>query len=173
MKIVRRIAGRIAGHIAGHRAGPLTFFLALVFTIFWTSTAESKSITLDDSGSQSIEPSVNLRWKSIAPGRTAAANQMIGTLTIRVRINVLPEIKRSGRIYLVLPMQPPGPVFASWTTQGRLQPGQVQSGNRALVYAGPITTAFIEDVLTFQFSVDGRLVHRAVPLSYHFEMDEG
>ena len=43
----------------------------------------------------------------------------------------------------------------SWITQGRFLPGQVQSGNRVLVYAGPITTPFMEDVLTFQFSVDG------------------
>lgn len=159
--------------IARSMTAALTFFLAVAFTIFWASAAESKSITLDDSGSQALEPSVTLRWRTAAPGRSPAENQMIGTMTIRVRINVLPELKHAGRIYLVLPMQPPGQVQASWTTQGRLLPGQVQSGNRALVYAGSIATPFLEDVLTFHFTVDGRLVHRAFPLSYHFEMDEG
>ena len=97
---------------------------------------------------------------------------MIGTTTIRVRINVLPWIRRSGRIYLVLPAQQPGPLSASWTTQGRFMPGQVRSGNRVLVYAGPITTPFMEDVFKFQFSVDGDLVQRAFPVTYRFEMDE-
>jgi hypothetical protein len=64
-------------------------------------------------------------------------------------------------------------VSASWVTQGRFIPGQVRSGNRVLVYAGPITTPFMEDVFKFQFSVDGNLVQRAFPLTYRFEMDEG
>jgi hypothetical protein len=50
--------------------------------------------------------------------------------------------------------------------------GQVQSGNRVLVYAGPITTPFMEDTLTLQFVVSGALLRRAVPVAYHFEMDE-
>jgi hypothetical protein len=52
-------------------------------------------------------------------------------------------------------------------------PGQIRSGNRVLVYAGPITTPFMEDVFRFQFSVDGNLVQRAFPVTYRFEMDEG
>jgi hypothetical protein len=51
-------------------------------------------------------------------------------------------------------------------------PGQVRSGNRVLVYAGPITAPFMEDVFRFQFSVDGRLLPRPMPVTYHFEMDE-
>jgi hypothetical protein len=154
-------------------ARPPTFFLALALTITWASTTQAKSITLDDSGSQALEAAVNMHWKSTRPSRTRADNLMVGTTTIRVRINVLPWLRRSGRIYLVLPAQPPGPLSASWITQGRLLPGQMQSGNRVLVYAGPITTPFIEDVLKFQFGVDGNLLQRALPVTYHFEMDEG
>jgi hypothetical protein len=154
-------------------AGPPTFFLALALTITWASTAQAKSIALDDSGSQALEPAVSMRWKSTRPSRARADNLMIGTTTIRVRINVLPWLRHSGRIYLVLPAQPPGPLSASWITQGRLLPGQMQSGNRTLVYAGPITTPFMEDVLKFQFSVDGNLLQRTFPVTYHFEMDEG
>jgi hypothetical protein len=149
------------------------FFLALALTITWAATTQAKSITLDDSGSQALEAAVNMHWKSTRPSRARADNLMVGTTTIRVRINVLPWLRRSGRIYLVLPAQPPGPLSASWITQGRLLPGQMQSGNRALVYAGPITTPFIEDVVKFQFGVDGNLLQRALPVTYHFEMDEG
>jgi hypothetical protein len=152
--------------------GRSTFFLALALTIIWASTAQAKSITIDDSGSQALEPSVSMHWKTAAPSRSGAGNLMVGTATIRVRINVTPWLRHSGRIYLSLPAQQPGPVGLSWVTQGRFLPGQLQSGNRVLVYAGPITTLFMEDTLTFQFTVDGSLMGRAVPVTYHFEMDE-
>jgi hypothetical protein len=151
----------------------LAFFLPLTLTIIWASAAQAKSITIDDSASQALEPSVSMHWKTAAPSRSAGGNLMVGTTTIRVRLNLAPWLRHSGRIYLSLPAQPPGPISLSWVTQGRLLPGQLQSGSRVLVYAGPITTPFMEDTLTFQFTVDGALMmRRTVPVSYHFEMDE-
>lgn len=148
------------------------FFLALWFVIIWPCTARAKSIVLDDSGTQALEPAVSLRWKSATPSRAGAPSLLIGTTTIRVRINVMPWRKRNGRIYLVLPAQQPGPISASWTSQGILQAGQLQSGNRVLVYSGPITGPFLEDVLRFQFTVDAALIGNSTPVSFHFEMDE-
>lgn len=159
--------------IAAQRPSASHFFLALSLAIIWQASAQAKSIVLDDSGTQALEPSVTMRWKSATPSRTGAENLLIGTTTIRVRINVMPWIKRTGRIYLSLPAQQPGPISASWTTQGPLQPGQLQSGSRILVYSGPITTAFIEDVLRFQFTVNAALIRRPCPVSFHFELDEG
>ncbi len=141
--------------------------------MLWNAAAHAKTITIDDSGSQAIEPSVTMRWKTAGPSRAAADNVMVGSMTVRVRINVMPWLRRTGRIYLALPAQEPGPINLSWTTQGRLQPGQLVSGNRVLVYSGPITAPFMEDVVTFKFSVAGTLMQRAVPVTYHFEMDEG
>jgi hypothetical protein len=148
------------------------FFLAPVLSIIWAYPAPAKTTRIDDSGTQALEPSVSMRWKSTAPSRSGADNLMIGTTTIRVRINVTPWLRHSGRIYLDLPAQQPGPITASWITQGRFLPGQVRSGNRALVYAGPIASPFMEDVLKFQFSVDGTLVRHPFPVTFHFEMDE-
>lgn len=150
----------------------LRFFLALSLGITWVIAAAARTTTIDDSGSQATEPSVSMRWKSPTPPRAGADNRMVGTTTIRVRINVMPWLRHTGRIYLALPAQQPGPISSSWITQGRFLPGQVQSGNRTLIYAGPITTPFMEDVLTLQFSVDGSLVSRPFPVSFHFEMDE-
>lgn len=149
-----------------------TFFLALALTIIWCSTAGAKSITVDDSGTTALGPAVSMRWKTATPSRSGGANLMVGSMTVRVRINVTPWLHHSGRIYLSLPAQQPGPIGLSWITQGRFQAGQVQSGNRVLVYAGPISTPFMEDTLTFQFTLDGTLMRRAVPVTYHFEMDE-
>ncbi|MEP6886568.1 MAG: hypothetical protein ABJC66_17605 [Gammaproteobacteria bacterium] len=141
-------------------------------SIIWPAAAPAKTTTIDDSGTQAIEPEVSLRWKSATPSRSGSDNLMVGATTIRVRINLTPWLHRSGRIYLNLPAQQPGPINASWTTQGRMMPGQLHSGNRVLVYSGPIAAPFMEDVLTFQFSVDGTLVQRTFPLAFHFEMDE-
>ncbi|HEX4151208.1 MAG TPA: hypothetical protein VHY75_03270 [Steroidobacteraceae bacterium] len=149
------------------------FFLALWLAIIWPACALPRSFVLDDSGTVALEPSVSLRWKSASPSRAGAPNLLIGTTTIRVRINVMAWLKRNGRIYLVLPPQQPGPITASWTTQGPLQAGQIQSGNRVLVYAGPITTGFMQDVLRLQFTVNAALLGRACPVSFHFELDEG
>jgi hypothetical protein len=148
------------------------FLFALILSIISSTGLEAKSITIDDSGTQSLEPSVRMRWKSAMPSRSAADDVMIGTTTVRVRINVAPWLKRAGRIYLSLPAQEPGPVLLSWSTQGRFMPGQVRSGNRVLIYAGPITTPFMEDTLMLRFVVSGFLLRRAVPVAYHFEMDE-
>jgi hypothetical protein len=154
------------------RVGRPAFFLACALSIIWTQAAQAKSVTIDDSGTQALEPAVAMHWKSAVPTRSPAGTLMIGSTTIRVRINVLPWLHHSGRIYLALPAQQPGPLGLSWTTQGRFLPGQVQSGNRVLVYSGPIAAPFMEDTLTFQFSVDGALMRRTVPVTYHFEMDE-
>lgn len=154
------------------RHRPLHFFLALPLVIIWHAAASAKTVTLDDSGTEALEPGVSMHWQSPAPPRAGAADLLIGTTTIRVRINVLPWIRRSARIYLALPAQPPGPIGATWTTQGQLLSGQLRSGNRVLVYAGPITSGFIEDTLRFQFSVNAALISRPYPVSFHFEMDE-
>ena len=158
--------------IASSRSAASAFFLACGLSIIWSCPTGAKTTTIDDSGTQALEPSVSLRWKTASPSRTAPDNTMVGTTTIRVRINVTPWLRRSGKIYLNLPAQQPGPLTASWITQGRFMPGQVHSGNRVLVYAGPISAPFMEDVLKFQFSVDGALIRRAVPVTFRFEMDE-
>jgi hypothetical protein len=158
------------------RGGSAHFFLALTFTIFsgavWPAHACAKSVVLDDSGTQALEPAVALRWKSVAPGRSSNGNAMVGRSTFRVRINVAPWLKRNVRIYLLLPMQQPGPVTVSWTSQGKLLPGQVQSGNRVLVYSGLITHPFLEDEVSFEFNVNGVLIKRAFPVNFQFVMDE-
>jgi hypothetical protein len=155
----------------------LGFFLVLIFTIFWGTAAApapaySKTIILDDSGTQALDPAVALHWKSVAPNRSGNSNLMVGSTTFRVRINVAPWLKRNARIYLLLPAQQPGPLSVSWTTQGKLLPGQLQSGNRTLVYSGAITRPFLEDEVTFEFNVDGALVKRAFPVNFQFVMEE-
>jgi hypothetical protein len=150
-----------------------TFFLAFALSIIWSCAADARTIQIDDSGTQALQPAVGLRWKSLAPSRSGVDNSMVGNSTIRVRLNVMPWLHRAGRIYLNLPAQPPGPLGMSWLTQGRFIPGQLRSGNRVLIYSGPITTPFLEDTLSVQYTVDGAtLVRRTFPVTFHFEIDE-
>ena len=159
--------------IALRRGAPLSaFFLACALSIIWARPAQTRTIQIDDTGTLALEPSVSLRWKSVAPPRSGSDNLMLGTSTLRVRLNVMPWLHRSLRIYLNLPAQQPGPIAISWLTQGRFIPGQLRSGNRVLLYAGPITTPFLEDTLTVQYSVDGSLVRHTFPVTFHFETDE-
>ncbi len=148
------------------------FFLGSIFTIFWAGALHAGTIVLDDSGTQALDPAVALHWQSVVPNRSGNGNLMVGASRFRVRINVAPWLKRHARIYLSLPAQPPGPLSVSWSTQGTLMPGQLQSGSRTLVYSGAITRPFLEDEVTFQFNVNGALVKRAFPVNFQFVMDE-
>ena len=151
---------------------PSAFFFALALSIIWASPSLARTTTIDDSGTIALEPAVSLRWQSVAPPRGGTNNTMVGATTLRVRLNVLPWLKRSGRIFLTLPAQPPGPLRATWTSEGRLAAGTVRSGSRTLIYSGPITSPVLEDVLRFQFSLDGSLVRRPFPVTLRFEFDE-
>jgi hypothetical protein len=148
------------------------FFLALCLSIIPFSAALASTMPIDDSGTQLLDPSVSMRWQSAIPQRSGDNTRMVGTTTVRLRMNVAPWLRRFGRIYLSLPAQPPGPITATWSTQGRLRAGKLQSGSRALLYTGPITTPFIEDVLTLQFSIDGALMQRPSPVNFRLEMDQ-
>jgi hypothetical protein len=82
--------------IATHRR--VTFFLGSALTIIWCSAAQAKSVTIDDSGTTALGPKVSMRWKTGSPSRSGGPNLMVGTLTVRVHINVMPWLRHSGRI---------------------------------------------------------------------------
>lgn len=145
----------------------------LSFCIIWLAAlpADAKTTVIDDSGTLPYDAALTMRWQQATP-RGANANAMVGTLSLRVKLNVSPWVRRTGRIYLALPLQSPGAMSATWATQGRLLPGQVVSGGRTLVYSGPITTPFMEDILQLTISVDGRRMQQLYHVNFRFEMDE-
>jgi hypothetical protein len=88
-----------------------------------------------------------------------------------VRLNLAPWLNRNGKVYLALPEQPIGQVTAEWTTQGRLLAGKVVSGNRTLVFAGPIRATILEDTIGLRLRADGRRLVGSQRLQFHFEID--
>ncbi|HEY2419165.1 MAG TPA: hypothetical protein VGH84_14670 [Steroidobacteraceae bacterium] len=144
---------------------------ASAFCIIWLAAAEAKTTVIDDSGTLPYNAALAMHWQPLGP-RGAANNVLTGTVQLRVRLNVSPWLRHTGRVYLVLPAQQPGAMSASWTTQGRLLPGQLTTGGRALVYSGPITSPFIEDVVQLTIAVDARRMQQAYSVNFHFEMDQ-
>jgi len=147
--------------------------LPLMLTVLLVALpAAARTTRIDDSATLPYASSLAVQWEQPSP-RRPVSNLMSGTLTLRVRLNVTPWLHRSGRIYLTLPAQQPGPMSVSWVTQGKLLPGQLTSGARALVYSGPITAPFLEDVLELTLRVDGtRLRQQQYHVNFNFEMDE-
>jgi hypothetical protein len=125
---------------------------------------------VDDSATLPGESTLQMRWRSLAPGR-AGDNVVEASTVLTIRLDLRPFAGRTGRIYMVLPQQPIGVVNVQWATQGRMLPGRLISGQRGLVYAGAISAAALEDTLALQVSSDGRLLSAPQRLQFHFEID--
>lgn len=145
--------------------------LLLLLAALVAPATYAKTTAIDDSGTLPYDAPMALKWQELAP-RHPVNNTLTGTTTIRVRLNVGPWLHRAGRIYLMLPAQQPGSLTASWTTQGRLLPGRLISGSRTLVYAGVVTTPFVEDVLQLTLSVDARQMRQLSHINFQFQIDE-
>ena len=148
---------------------PLSLLLPLMVLVAAAPT-DAKTTVIDDSGTLPYDAPLVLHWQQLSP-RRPVNNRMSGTLTVRVKLNVARWLRRTGRIYLMLPAQQPGAMNASWSTQGRLLPGRLSSGSRSLVYSGLITTPFIEDVLQLTLEVDGTQMRQLYHVNFRFEMD--
>ena len=152
---------------------PLTRLDALLAALMLSGlacTAEAATFRVDDSASLPGEAVTRMRWRTPGPSRQAG-DIVDGAAVVTLRLNTAPFINRSGRIYMVLPAQPVGTISVDWTTQGRMLPGMLVSGNRALVYAGPIRGAMLEDTITLSIHADGKRLVSAQRLQFHFEID--
>lgn len=92
-------------------------------------------------------------------------------MQVQIHINTRDYLGRQGRIYMVLPLDPGPQITATWQTQGRLMPGQVVSGNRALVFSGPITGATLEDQFDLRLRSQGDWPTTSRRLNFYFELD--
>lgn len=132
--------------------------------------AMAATVRLDDSGSHALQPSVQMQWRSALPKNGTRADTE-AQLRVQIRIDTRPYVGRVGRIYMALPLDPGPQITAEWQTQGRLMPGRVQSGGRALVFNGPITGATLEDQLVLWLRSDGDWPGNSRRLNFHFELD--
>lgn len=144
--------------------------LAAVLLCAGIGVAWAATFRVDDSTSLPADTSVSMKWQSLAPTRSAS-HLVEGSTLVTVRLNVAPWLNKTGRIYMALAPQSLGPVSAEWTTQGILLPGQLVSGNRTLVFAGPIHAASLEDTIALKILTDGRRLSAPQRLNFYFEID--
>ena len=142
-----------------------------LLSLFAIDSALAATYIVDDSSTIPFESQVVTRWRTAAGTSRQLSSEIEGGAAVSIRLNLQPWLNRVGRIYLALPQQPVGVVNVEWATQGRLLPGKLQSGERTLVYAGPIRSAFIQENFTVRVVADGRRVASAQRLQFHFEID--
>ena len=147
----------------------LPFGLGLLVLVA-VSDATAATHPVDDSASLPEQPNITMRARPAVLGQQAGSTAS-GESTVRVVLNTTPWVHRVGRIYMVLPAQPVGPVTVSWSTEGRLLPGALVSGQRALVYAGLITTSRLIDTMTLTIQADARRLGAPRRLDFQFQID--
>lgn len=135
-----------------------------------TTVTMAATYRVDDSTSMPQESSASLRWRHLAPSR-GGDNTIEGATRVQVRLNLAQWQRRVGRVYMVLPEQTGSRITVSWTTQGRLLPGELVSGQRALVYAGTINAPVLEETLQMKIATDGTRMNASQRLNFHFEID--
>lgn len=150
---------------------PSVLLLCLVLaTLSFAPLARAQAYPVDDSASVVLGSDVRMRWDEAAP-RNGRAGWLTGYVTVLVRLDVRQWRGRQARIYQVLPPQPGAQVIAEWTSQGVLMPGRLRAGERALVYAGPITSDELSDTFRITLRADGDHLGRTESLDFSFEIE--
>ena len=144
--------------------------VAILAMLAISGQSVAATYVVDDSTTIPFETSLATRWRQTPTGRQLG-NELEASTTVTIRLNVAPYLNRVGKIYLALPPQPIGVVNVEWATQGRLLPGALQSGQRTLVFSGPIRTPVLEDNFVVKVVADGRRVAITQRLQFHFEID--
>jgi hypothetical protein len=144
--------------------------IALALGMLLGNTARANPNRLDDSASHTVPPNVQMQWRPLS-ARGGAEPGMEAWLRVNLRIDTREWVGRSGRIYMVLPRDQASSIEAVWTTQGRLLPGRLVSGERTLVHAGAITTATLEDQILVRLRSGADWQGNSRRLNFHFELD--
>jgi hypothetical protein len=145
--------------------------LLCLVTMLFSATVCAESFPVDDSESQVLSSGpVKMRWEHTAPG-PGQSSAIIGQVSVLVRLNVAAWKGRTARIYHKLDNVASGPVNVQWASNGPLQPGQLVSGQRTLIYSGAITADRIQDTLRLTIQTDGNRVVRPQDLNFSFEIE--
>ena len=150
----------------------IRFLLAFLICAAMNVPAYAATFAVDDSGSHVRQPLVRTKWVDVAPTRKASS-AISGVLVVDVELNTSAWKGKAGKIYITLAQtSAAGPVQASWTSQSEvLLPGNLQSGERVLVFDGAIDSDLLRDTLTITLRADGNRVLRPEILNFTFEID--
>lgn len=145
---------------------------ALLILIAMNVPVQAATYPVDDRGTNVHQPIVRTKWLSNTPTRHANS-AITGVVVVDVQLDTTDWKGKPGKIYMLLaPASASGPIQASWTTQSEvLLPGNLESGQRVLVYDGAIESDQLRDTLTITLRADGNRVLRPETLNFTFEID--
>lgn len=145
---------------------------ALLILIAMNVPVQAATYPVDDRGTNVHQPIVRTKWLSNTPTRQANS-AITGVVVVDVQLDTTDWKGKPGKIYMLLaPASASGPIQASWTTQSEvLLPGNLESGQRVLVYDGAIESDQLRDTLTITLRADGNRVLRPETLNFTFEID--
>jgi hypothetical protein len=133
-------------------------------------SAGAAAVKVDDSGSLVSQSVLPLRWSQPVPNRSHD-NSAQGSLQVALRLDLSPWLNRPVRLYMALPASTHEPIQASWTSQGRLLPGELRSGGRALVFNAVVRSKQLEESLFLTLKADGRKLPPSQTLQFYFEIE--
>ena len=134
------------------------------------ASVNATTTRVDDSGTVVNQGVVQMRWKQLVPGR-GADNTVEAGVRVAVRLNLARWLNQPVRLYMALAPAPGEPVYATWRTQGRLLPGNLRSGGRALIFEGVVNAALLQETLELTLNTDGRTLVAPQSLQFYFEAD--
>ncbi len=126
---------------------------------------------LDDQGTHTMPPNVQMQWRSVGAAGPASARQMEAQLTIALRLDTRAFAGRLARIYMVMPQDSGSSLQAQWVSRGRVLPGRIAPGERTLIFQGVVPHQTLEDQLVMQLLTDGAWMSDSRRLDLFFELD--
>lgn len=147
----------------------IRFLVLCCMCIGFTGLSQAATYLLDDSQSQVMDANMPMQWRSLSPSK--GDHQVVGTTRVQVKLDTRAWVGKFVRIYMALPAQPSGTVVAKWQVQGPMIAGQLNSGQRGLVWSGVVPSALLEDVMTVTVQTDGRFLSAPQLLRFYFEVD--
>ena len=133
------------------------------------ASASAGTHRLDDSQSHTTPPTAQMEWLPQTPGDRDGG--METWVRVHLHIDTRDWMGRSGRIYMVLPLDQASSIEAVWTTNGPLRSGRLVSGERALVWAGTIGADSLRDQMHVRLRSGPDWQSASRRLNFHFEFD--
>ena len=124
---------------------------------------------VDDSGTVVVDPVLEMQWQPSARDGTTAL--VSASTQVALQLNLATWVGRAGRIYMTLPRTTGPTVRATWRTGGTLLPGSLVSGDRALLYAGPVNGPILRDLIAIDLATDGARLAQPEALAFGFEIE--
>lgn len=149
----------------------ISFSLGLALLVLsLLKSAGATAVKVDDSGSLVSQSVLPLRWSQVVPDRSHD-HSVQGSLQVAIRLDLSPWLNRPIRLFIALPQSTHEPIQASWTTQGRLLPGELRSGGRALVFNSVVRSKQLEESIVLTLKADGRKLQPTQTLAFYFEIE--